>query len=93
MRLKTPTHQYHYVRLPVPFPVRWEGWPSSIQFNVTEDMVAKQVSCGPDPERHVEAITKYLDAGFDEVYINQIGSDQEGFFDFYRRELRPRLDA
>ncbi|HEY4433211.1 MAG TPA: hypothetical protein VGM99_02310 [Candidatus Cybelea sp.] len=39
MRLKTPTHQYHYVRLPVPFPVPWTGWPSSIQFNVTEDMV------------------------------------------------------
>src|ERR1700722_15535293 len=26
MRLKTPTHQYHYVRLPVPFPVPWTGW-------------------------------------------------------------------
>lgn len=56
-------------------------------------MVAEQVTCGPDPERHVEAITNYLEAGFDEVYINQIGPDQEGFFHFYERELRPRLDA
>lgn len=39
MRLQTPTHQYHYVRLPVPFPIPWTGWPQSIQFNVTEDMV------------------------------------------------------
>jgi G6PDH family F420-dependent oxidoreductase len=60
--------------------------------NVTEDMVAEQVACGPDPERHVKAISKYLDAGFDEVYINQIGPDQGGFFRFYERELRPRLD-
>ena len=38
---------------------------------------------GPDPERHVKAISAYLDAGFDEVYVNQIGPDQEGFLDFY----------
>jgi len=59
--------------------------------HVTEDMVAEIVPCGPDPERHVEAIRHYLDAGFDQVYVNQIGSDQEGFFDFYARELRVRL--
>jgi hypothetical protein len=39
LRLRTPTHQYHYVRIPVPFPVPWTGWPTSIQLNVTEDMV------------------------------------------------------
>jgi hypothetical protein len=39
LRLRTPTHQYHYVRVPIPFPVPWTGWPSSIQFNVTQDMV------------------------------------------------------
>lgn len=61
--------------------------------NVTEDMVADLLACGPDPEKHVAAITKYLDAGFDEVYVNQIGPDQEGFFRFYEHELRPRLGA
>ena len=59
--------------------------------NVTEDMVADVITCGPDPERHVKAISAYLDAGFDEVYVNQMGPDQEGFFDFFSRELRPRL--
>jgi hypothetical protein len=39
LRLRTPTHQYHYVRVPLAFPVPWAGWPLSIQFNVTEDMV------------------------------------------------------
>jgi hypothetical protein len=39
LRLRTPTHQYHYVRIPIPFPTPWMGWPTSIQFNVTQDMV------------------------------------------------------
>jgi G6PDH family F420-dependent oxidoreductase len=59
--------------------------------HVTEDMIADMTACGPDPERHLAAITKYLDAGFDEVYVNQIGPDQEGFFDFFAKEVRPRL--
>jgi hypothetical protein len=60
---------------------------------VTEDMVADQIPCGPDPERYVTAINSYRDAGFDEVYINQIGPDQAGFLQFYNKELRHRLDA
>ena len=28
---------------------------------------------------------------FDEVYASHIGGDQAGFFEFYRRELAPRL--
>jgi G6PDH family F420-dependent oxidoreductase len=59
---------------------------------VTEDMVGDTLACGPDPERHVKAVSAYLEAGFDQVYVNQIGPDQEGFFDFYNRELRPRLE-
>jgi hypothetical protein len=39
LRLRTPTHQYHYVRIPIGFPIPWSGWPESIQFNVTEEMV------------------------------------------------------
>jgi G6PDH family F420-dependent oxidoreductase len=58
---------------------------------VTEEMVAETTPCGPDPERHLAAIQQYLDAGFDEVYVNQIGGDQAGFLDFWRRELAPRL--
>jgi G6PDH family F420-dependent oxidoreductase len=60
---------------------------------VTEDEVAELIPCGPDPERHLASIRQYLDAGFDEVYVSQIGDDQPGFFDFWRRELAPRLGA
>jgi G6PDH family F420-dependent oxidoreductase len=58
---------------------------------VTEDMTAESTPCGPDPETHLAAIRQYLDAGYDEVYISQIGPDQKGFIDFFSRELRPRL--
>jgi coenzyme F420-dependent glucose-6-phosphate dehydrogenase len=59
--------------------------------NVTEDAVAELVACGPDPERHLETIGKFTDAGFDHVAIHQIGPDQAGFFDFYEREVLPKL--
>ena len=60
---------------------------------VTEDALAEMVACGPDPERHLASIRQYVDAGFDEVYVSQIGDDQAGFFDFWRLELAPRLGA
>ncbi len=58
---------------------------------VTEDQVAEVIPCGPDPERHLAAIQPYIDAGFDEVYISQVGPDQAGFLEFYQKELAPRL--
>ena len=57
---------------------------------VTEDAVARAVVCGPDPERHAAEIRRYAEAGYDHVYVHQVGPDQEGFLDFYRREVLPR---
>ena len=58
---------------------------------VTTDMVAQAVVCGPDVDRYVEEFTQYEDAGYDEVYVQQIGPDQEGFFRFWSEELAPKL--
>jgi G6PDH family F420-dependent oxidoreductase len=58
---------------------------------VREDDVAQLVPCGPDPERHIAAVKEFVDAGCDHVYIHQIGPDQEGFFQFYEREVMPKL--
>jgi hypothetical protein len=41
---------------------------------VTEEMVGEAFPCRPDPERHLEAIRDYIDAGYDEVYVLQIGA-------------------
>ena len=58
---------------------------------VSPDDLAEKLPLGPDPDRHAEAIKQYVDAGYDHVYIHQIGPDQEGFFDFWVRELRAKL--
>lgn len=56
---------------------------------VSEDDVAERVVCGPDPAHHVEGIQELADAGFDHVYVHQVGPDQDGFFDVHMREVLP----
>ncbi len=58
---------------------------------VTPDDLAESLPLGPDPERHLEQIRAYEDAGFDHVYVHQVGPDQEGFLRFYEREVLPRV--
>lgn len=58
---------------------------------VTEEMMGEAVPCGPDPEKHLESIRQYEEAGFDEIYVQQIGAEQRGFFEFFEKELRPKL--
>lgn len=57
---------------------------------VEEGDVADKVVCGPDPDRHLEMIKRFADAGYTHVYVHQVGPDQEGFFRFYQREILPR---
>jgi coenzyme F420-dependent glucose-6-phosphate dehydrogenase len=54
-------------------------------------MLAEQIALGPDPERHLRQIRSFSEAGFDHVYVHQIGPDQEGFCRFYEREILPQV--
>jgi coenzyme F420-dependent glucose-6-phosphate dehydrogenase len=58
---------------------------------VSEDDVAEAVTCGPDPERHLEAIREYEQAGFTHVFVHQIGPEQEAFLRFYAEKVLPEL--
>jgi G6PDH family F420-dependent oxidoreductase len=58
---------------------------------VTEEDVAKVVACGPDPDRHIAAIREFIDAGYDHVWVHQIGPDQEGFFGFFAQDVLPNV--
>lgn len=58
---------------------------------VDEDDVAEVILCGPDPEAHIKKIREYEDAGFTHVYVHQVGPDQEGMINFYRREVLPKV--
>jgi G6PDH family F420-dependent oxidoreductase len=57
---------------------------------VTEEMLAESVTCGPDIDRHLQTIREYADAGFDELYVGQIGPNQSAFFEAYREQVLPR---
>ena len=58
---------------------------------VTEDKAVASKPHGPDPEPYVQNIREYVDAGFTEIYVQQIGPDQEGFLRFWREQVRPHL--
>jgi G6PDH family F420-dependent oxidoreductase len=72
----------------LPLPAHFEA----VAELVTEDAVAESVTCGSDPQKHLDAITKYAEAGYDHVCIHQVGPDQEGFMKFYADEVMPRLE-
>lgn len=56
---------------------------------VGEDEVAERIVCGPDVARHVAGVQEFVDAGCDQVYVHQVGPVQDGFFDFYERDVIP----
>jgi coenzyme F420-dependent glucose-6-phosphate dehydrogenase len=58
---------------------------------VTEEHVAKAIVCGPDLDRHLDLIKRYVHAGYDHVTIHQVGPHQRKFLRFFESELRPRL--
>lgn len=58
---------------------------------VTPEDIEKAIICGDDPEAHLKQIQTYVDAGFDHIYIHQVGSDQETFFKFYQDKIMPKL--
>jgi hypothetical protein len=39
LQLATSTGEYHYVRVKLPFPRPWLGWPENVQLNVPEDWI------------------------------------------------------
>jgi G6PDH family F420-dependent oxidoreductase len=73
----------------LPNPVNFEAATTT----VTLDDVTGQFACGPDPERHLEVIKPFVDAGFDHVVLMNAGPDPDGFFEFFGAELSGRLRA
>lgn len=59
--------------------------------SLSEEQTTEHIICGPDAQAHIAMIQTYIDAGYDHVYIHQVGPDQEGFFRFYEREVLPRF--
>jgi G6PDH family F420-dependent oxidoreductase len=58
---------------------------------VPPDAVAKSVTCGPDPDAHAAQIREYVDADVDEIYVQQIAPDLDGFFGSWQRDILPQF--
>ena len=83
---------------------RWSagGWPVQAELpheeafaaaskHVTVEAIGQEISCGPSAEHHLAAIDKYIAVGCDHIILTQIGPDQDFFFDFFTKKLRPAL--
>ncbi|OBG26569.1 LLM class F420-dependent oxidoreductase [Mycobacterium sp. E3198] len=58
---------------------------------VPPETVAESVACGPEPDKHIAQVRKYVDADIDEVYVQQIGPDMDGFFAAWERDVLPAV--
>jgi G6PDH family F420-dependent oxidoreductase len=58
---------------------------------VPREKVAESITCGPDADKHIAQVRKYLNADIDEVYVQQIGPDMDGFFASWERDVLPEL--
>ena len=75
------------VQSELPNPVNFEAATATI----TEDHMRDAFACGPAPERHLEVIRGFTEAGFDHLALINAGPDVDGFFDFFATELSGRL--
>ncbi|WP_328457388.1 TIGR03557 family F420-dependent LLM class oxidoreductase [Amycolatopsis sp. NBC_00438] len=69
---------------------RPEDFEAATTFVPRED-VGKAIVCGDDPKAHAERVRQYVDAGVDEIYVQQVGSDHDGFFRGWQEHVLPEF--
>lgn len=58
----------------------------------TEDIDEGSIITEQDPQVHIDSIQQAIDAGYDHVYVHQIGDDQEALFDLYEDDILPSFE-
>jgi G6PDH family F420-dependent oxidoreductase len=58
---------------------------------VTLDAIRESTVAGTDPEQHLEQIRSYAEAGFDELYVANMGPHFEDMIAFYGKEVLPQI--
>ncbi|MFC0624504.1 TIGR03557 family F420-dependent LLM class oxidoreductase [Kribbella deserti] len=58
---------------------------------VTPEQTGKSVTCGPKAEDHIEAFKPYVEAGFDEIYVANMGPHSVDMMKLYGSEVLPEL--
>jgi G6PDH family F420-dependent oxidoreductase len=60
---------------------------------VSKDAVAESIICGDDPRQHVDQVREFVEAGVDEIYVQQVGADIDGFFRGWAEHVLPEFQA
>lgn len=55
------------------------------------ETLTSHMVCGNDPQRHIDEIKEFIHAGYDHVFVHQLGPHQEGFINFYKEEVLPEF--
>ena len=58
---------------------------------VTKEMTRQSSVCGPDVERHVDAFAPYAEAGYDEVYVSNMGPNYRTMLKVYGEKVLPAV--
>ncbi len=58
---------------------------------VTLESTRDSVVAGNDPDQHLEQITSYADAGYDELYVANMGPHFEDMIAFYGKQVLPQV--
>jgi hypothetical protein len=46
---------------------------------------------GNDPEHHLQQVQQYADAGYDALYVANMGPHHQGMIEFYGKQVLPAL--
>src|SRR5215217_5467746 len=68
--------------------------PTPLHFEQASQLVTPdqlEVPVGPDLDQHAAALQEYADAGVDELFVQQIGPEQDAFYGDWAREILPRF--
>lgn len=71
----------------LPLPSRFE----QIVELMDQKKITEGIPVGPDPQKHIAGIKEFVDAGFDHVYVHQVGPQQDEFFRFYSEKVIPEF--
>jgi G6PDH family F420-dependent oxidoreductase len=58
---------------------------------VTRESTEESVVAGPDPEEHLAELRKYVEAGYDEVYVANMGPHYREMIEGWGRDVLPRF--
>ncbi len=58
---------------------------------VSRDSTSESIVAGPDIEEHLDQLREYADAGYDEIYVANMGPHYLAMIEAYGRDVLPKL--